>query len=160
MNVGDIVLGYDLTSLVLSGGDEWSVENAFVNSFVMPDVVIVRKARGIPIEEAEERSSTTKSKAKSSASKKRGRRMQREEKKQKQLDAAATRMGLGTDKDVHLDEDAFDGDNELAITQAMERVQMDDDLVEDLEAVERELRLVEGAHDDDGDDDNQMKSSV
>lgn len=160
LNVGDIVLGYDLTSLVLSGGDEWSVENAFVNSFVMPDVVIVRKARGIPIEEAEERSSTTKSKAKSSASKKRGRRMQREEKKQKQLDAAATRMGLGTDKDVHLDEDAFDGDNELAITQAMERVQMDDDLVEDLEAVERELRLVEGAHDDDGDDDNQMKSSV
>ena len=146
LNVGDVVLGYDLSSIVLSGGDEWSVENAFVNSFVMPDVVIVRKAKGTPAEESAVENSNSKSKAKSSASKKRGRRLQREEKKQKQLDAAAARMGLDTDKDVHLDEDAFDEDNTLIIAQAMERVQMDDDLVEDLEAVERELRVAESAH--------------
>lgn len=153
LNVGDVVLGYDLTSIVLSGGDEWSIENAFVNSFVMPDVVIVRKAKGAgPSADGEmEGSNNGKSKAKSSAAKKRGRRLQKEEKKQKRLEAAAARMGLGTDKDIHLDEEAFDEDNTASITQAMEQVAMDDDLAEDLEAVERELRLV---HDGDGADAN------
>lgn len=147
LNVGDVVLGYDLTSIVLSGGDEWSIENAFVNSFVMPDVVIVRKAKGTGAaadHEAESSGNNVKAKAKSSAAKKKGRRIQKEEKKQKRLDAAAARMGLGTDKDIHLDEDAFDEDNIMMISQAMEQIAMDDDLAEDLEEVERELRLVDG----------------
>ena len=143
LNVGDTVLGYDLTSSVLSGGDEWSIENAFVNSFVMPDVVIVRKAKGTPADDGLEGDSQGKSKAKSSASKKRGRRLQKEEKKQKRLEAAAARMGLDTDKDLHLDEEAFDEDNDLIISQAMEHINIDQDLAEDLEAVERELRLLD-----------------
>lgn len=144
LNVGDTVLGYDLTSSVLSGGDEWSIENAFVNSFVMPDVVIVRKAKGTPADdELESTDNHGKSRAKSSASKKRGRRLQKEEKKQKRLEAAAARMGLDTDEDLHLDEEAFDDDNDLIISQAMENIKIDQDLADDLEAVERELRLLD-----------------
>ncbi|KAL3785204.1 hypothetical protein ACHAWO_011949 [Cyclotella atomus] len=149
LNVGDVVLGYDLTSVVLSGGDEWSIENAFVNSFVMPDVVIVRKAKGAGGPAADGEPGSGKPKAKSSGSKKRDRRLQKEEKKQQRLQAAAARMGLDTDKDVHLDEEAFGEDNTLIITQAMEQVAMNDDLAEDLEAVERELRLIDASNDGD-----------
>jgi len=110
----------------------------------MPDVVIVRKTKGTgsSVEAAQE---SGKSKSKSSASKKRGKRLQKEDRKQKRLEAAAARMGLDTDKDVHLDEGAFDEDNTLVLTQAMEQVDIDDDLAEDLELVERELRLIGSA---------------
>lgn len=154
LSVGDVVLGYDLTSSVLSGGDEWSMENAFANSFVMPDVVIVRKAKGSIANTELEGGKESKSKAKSSSSKKKGRRLQKEEKKQKQLEAAAARMGLDTDEDVHLNEDAFDENNTLIISQAMEQLAMDDDLAEDLEAVEKQLKMTEETNDvDDADPD-------
>jgi nonsense-mediated mRNA decay protein 3 len=144
LSVGDVVLGYDLTSSVLSGGDQWSVENAFVNSFVMPDVVIVRKAKGVGQPAETEGASKSKAKAKSSASRKKDRRQQKEEKKQRKLEAAAARMGLDTDIDVHLDEEAFDDDNELLPGSKIDLdMELDEDLAEDLETVERELRLVE-----------------
>eukprot|EP00804_Cyclotella_cryptica_P022186 CCRYP_011631-RA/>CCRYP_011631-RA protein AED:0.00 eAED:0.00 QI:83/-1/1/1/-1/1/1/1998/589 len=152
--VGDTVLGYDLTSSILSGGDEWSVDNAFVSSFVMPDVVIVRKLKGGgPMAEQNTNTgdSTSKPKAKSSASKKRDRRLQKEEKKQRQLEAAASRMGLDTDKDIHFEEEVFDDADAMTITKAMQEekaklehdIEIDEDLAEDLETVERELRLLE-----------------
>jgi hypothetical protein len=152
LSVGDVVLGYDLTSSVLSGGDEWSVDNAFVSSFVMPDVVLVRKAKGADLSADNDTKdgSGGKSKAKSSGSKKKDRRLQKEERKERKLEAAAARMGLGTDEDIHLDEEAFD--DEEAIAEAMQKekakfeheIEIDEDLAEDLEEVERELRLAEG----------------
>lgn len=154
--VGDTVLGYDLTSSVLSGGDEWSFDNAFVSSFVIPDVVIVRKVKGTGLK-AEQNPNTGGSagnpKAKSSASKKRDRRLQKEEKKQRRLEAAAARMGLDTDEDIHFDEEAFDDDDAMAVNEAVLKekaklehdIEIDEDLAEDLEAVERELRLIKVA---------------
>lgn len=37
---GDLVLAYDLTTSVTSGADEWSMNKCFINSFVMPYVVL------------------------------------------------------------------------------------------------------------------------
>ena len=47
LHVGDVVLGYDLTSTVLSSESEWSMENTFNSSFILPDVVLVRKEKGM-----------------------------------------------------------------------------------------------------------------
>ena len=67
------------------------MENAFNSSFVLPDVVLVRKVKGTgggaeledtSAEKAAEDKKARKGKAKSSASKKRDRRMKKEEQKQ------------------------------------------------------------------------------
>jgi len=160
LQVGDIVLGYDITSTVLSSEAEWSMENAFNSNFVVPDVVLVRKVKGTGGASPELSTGETlaargdgdernrKAKAKSSGSRKRERRMKKEEQKQKKLEEAAARMGLDTDKDVYLDLDDFDGDGE-AFSQAVqkenakfeEQIKMDDDLADDLDIVERELAI-------------------
>jgi len=158
LQVGDVVLGYDITSTVLSSEAEWSMEHAFNSSFVMPDVVLVRKVKGTggAAEPIEDTSSEVigekkghKGKAKSSGSKKRERRMKKEEQKQQKLVAAAARMGLDTDKDVHLEEDDFEDGIGGPISEAArrekekfeEQVKMDEDLADDLEIVERELAI-------------------
>eukprot|EP00978_Attheya_sp_CCMP212_P004448 scaffold9703_cov34-Attheya_sp.AAC.1 len=44
LQVGDFVLGYDLVASVLSSEAEWALEhNAMNSSFVMPDIVLVKK---------------------------------------------------------------------------------------------------------------------
>ena len=151
------LLGYDITSTVLSSEAEWSIENAFNSSFVMPDVVLVRKVKGTASSELSpgetnaaigNDESKKKGKAKSSASRKRERRMKKEEQKQLKLAAAAARMGLDTDKDVHLDIDEFeDGEaiSDIVVQREKakleEQIKMDADLADDLEQVERELAL-------------------
>jgi len=158
LQVGDVVLGYDITSTVLSSEVEWSMENAFNSSFVMPDVVLVRKVKGCggtaelsgeigAGEGNDEGKRQGKAKAKASASKKRERRMKKEEQKQRKLEEAAARMGLDTDKDVHLDLDDFEESGGMALSEAARRekekfeqqIKMDEDLAEDLAAVELEL---------------------
>lgn len=160
LQVGDTVLGYDISSTVLSSEAEGSMENAFNSSFVMPDVVLVRKVKGTggalssgetnaAQGDGDERNRKGKFKAKSSGSKKREHRMKKEEQKQKKLEEAAARMGLDTDQDVHLDLDDFDEGGGEAFSEAIQRenakfeeqIKMDEDLADDLEIVERELAI-------------------
>lgn len=161
LQVGDVVLGYDIANTALSSEAEWDLENAFNSSFVVPDVVLVRKVKGTRGEEPSsggadallgdggERTRKGKAKAKSSASRKRERRMKKEEEKQRKLEAAAARMGLDTDRDIHLDLDDFEDGNGDDLTVAFQRekakleeqIALDDDLADDLEMVERELAI-------------------
>ena len=152
LSPGDVVLGYDLASTVLSSEAEWSIENDVTSNFVMPDVVLVKKIRGgqdQSIAEGDDNKELKhkKGKAKSSGSKKRDRRMKKEEKKQQKLDAAAERMGLNTDEDVYFDEDDFFDGTGNTISEAVQKenekfqkeVEMDEDLADDLAIVEAEL---------------------
>ena len=153
LSPGDVVLGYDLASTVLSSEAEWSIENDVTSNFVMPDIVLVKKIKGgqdqSRVEEADDNKELKhkKGKAKSSGSKKRDRRMKKEEKKQQKLAAAAERMGLNTDEDVYFDEDDFFDGEGNTISEAVQKenekfqkeVEMDEDLADDLAIVEAEL---------------------
>ena len=149
LQVGDIVMGYDITSTVLSSE---AADNSFNSNFAMPDVVLVRKVKGadsgvtnVALNDEVDRNLKGKTKAKSSVSKKREKRMMKEEQKQKKLEEAAARMGLNSDKDVHLALDDFEVGNGEAFIEAAQRakfeeqIDRDEDLAEDLDIVEREL---------------------
>lgn len=156
---GDTCVGYDITTAVLSSEAEWSMENSFNSSFVVPDVVLVRKVKGtgagkelssseVNAVKGNDDERNSKAKAKSSGSRKRERRMKKEEQKQRKLEAAAARMGLDTDQDVHLDLDDFEDGHGEALSEVAakkekatfkEQLDMDEDLADDLEIVEREL---------------------
>lgn len=92
---GDVVLGYDLVSSILPGADEWSLKKSFNSSFVLPDVVLVKKAKSGAEEDIVEEKETTKKGAKSSVSKRRERRERKQEKKIRDLEAATSRLGFG-----------------------------------------------------------------
>mmetsp|Transcript_41243 Transcript_41243/g.61039 ORF Transcript_41243/g.61039 Transcript_41243/m.61039 type:complete len:431 (-) Transcript_41243:46-1338(-) len=135
LQVGDVVLGYDLESLVMGGGDEFDLEHGFNSNVVMPDVVLVKKLHGVERDDEADHetkessgssSSKKKSKARSSGSKKRERRKKREENKQKQVDEHLDRMGFFLDSDRSGDR----VEQELA---------NDPELAADLEAAEQEL---------------------
>jgi len=98
LEIGDVVLGYDLVSSVLTGGDEWSMINSFNSSFTVPDIVLVKKVSGgaAADETAQGEESGNKKKAKSSASKRRERRMEKQEKKMKEASESLGRMGFGS----------------------------------------------------------------
>lgn len=151
LQIGDVVLGYDLNSTVLANETE---DNTFNSSFVMPDIILVRKVKGVGGGVTKESSSRPddedvrhRPKAKSSASKKRERRMAKEEMKQKKLAEASSRMGLDTDKDVYLDLDDFEDDgggeafSEAALAKIEEQIEIDDELADDLDFVELELAM-------------------
>jgi nonsense-mediated mRNA decay protein 3 len=121
LQVGDTVLGYDMSSAVMSGGAEWNVDTCFNHSFVMPDVVLVKKVQGV---EKEQQFENKIEKVKLGRAKKRERRRNREEKKMRELEEAAERMGFLE----HINEEQFE--HQLA---------SDPDLAEDLLAAEREL---------------------
>ena len=118
--------GYDLVSSVLTGGDEWSMNNSFNSSFILPDVVLVKKAKPRKEDDLYEEKGTSepKSKSKSSASKRREKRKQRQEKKMKEISESLGRMGFGgednDDEDANWDaerkafEKELDDDIELA----------------------------------------------
>ncbi len=106
LGIGDHVMGYDLVSSVLTGGDEWAINNSFNSSFNMPDVVLVKKTKP-PAEDGQDQQSANskasskaekkKKKARSSASKKREKRNRKQEKKVKDLAHTMSRMGFGGD---------------------------------------------------------------
>lgn len=106
LEIGDTVEGYDLVSSVLTGGDEWSMNNSFNSSFILPDVVLVKKAKPRKEDDLHEEKGTSepKSKSKSSASKRREKRKQRQEKKMKEISESLGRMGFGGEDND--DEDA------------------------------------------------------
>jgi nonsense-mediated mRNA decay protein 3 len=93
---GDVVMGYDLVATV--GGD-WEVEESLHNSFVLPDVVLVKKIVGSLQPSATE--------LKAGTTKKRERRHRRKEgKKSRELEESAARMGFL--HDYHEDENEFE----------------------------------------------------
>lgn len=148
LQVGDVVLGYDLNTTVLPREEE---DNGFNASYDMPDIVLVRKVKGTAAMDntpTRERDSIgTKTKAKSSASRKRERRMNKEEQKQKKLEEAAARMGLDSDHDIYIDLDDIEigtGENFSPAVQQEnakfeELLEMDEDLARDLLIVEHGL---------------------
>jgi nonsense-mediated mRNA decay protein 3 len=104
LSSGDVVLGYDLVASVIPGADEWSLKNSFNSSFVLPDVVLVKKVKNNDAEEAERKEAKAeKPKAGSSMSKRRERRKKKEEKKMRDLAAAASRMGFGEETETSED---------------------------------------------------------
>lgn len=131
LEVGDIVLGYDLASAVLAGGAEWSMDRSFNAHFTMPDVVLVKKVKGVDKEEQPE-----KQRAKSSGSKKRKRRRHKNEKRMREMEEAAEHMGFLDSEE--LDQEQFD--RELV---------NDPDLAEELVAAERELAAIDKGGDED-----------
>lgn len=125
LQVGDVVLGYDLSTSVMSGGVEWSMEHKCLNaSFVMPDVVLVKKVQGTDKDDAGPEKVL--GKTKSGRAKKREKRNKRDEKKARELEEAAGRMGF-------LDQGVVNKD------QFEEELINDPDLAEELLAAEREL---------------------
>ncbi|KAI2497441.1 60S ribosomal export protein [Fragilaria crotonensis] len=129
LQVGDVVLGYDLTTSVMSGGVEWSMEHKCLNaSFVMPDVVLVKKVQGTEKDDAGPEKVL--GKAKSGRAKKREKRNKRDEKKARELEEAAGRMGF-------LDQGVVNKD------QFEEELINDPDLAEELLAAERELAAID-----------------
>jgi len=124
LDVGDVVLGYDLASAVLSGGAEWSMDRSFNASFRMPDVVLVKKVQGVEKEEEDEQE-----RAKSIGYKKRERRRKRDEKRMRELEEAAERMGFLESEDMN--QEHFD--RELVNDPA---------LAEELVVAERELAAI------------------
>lgn len=129
---GDIVLGYDIASSVLSGGAEWVMDRSFNANFRMPDVVLVKKVQGAEKEEQEEQV-----RASSNCSKKRERRRMRDETRMRELEEAAERMGFLEGDEVNQEE----FDRELV---------NDPGLAEELVAAERELSAIkDGAFEED-----------
>lgn len=149
LQVGDVVLGYDLNTTVLPSDEE---DNGFNSSYDMPDIILVRKVKGTAATTAstdERGEKEPKAKAKSSASRKRERRMNKEEQKQKKLEEAAARMGLNSEHDIHLDLDDFDIGNGETFSEDVQRenakfeeqLELDEDLASDLRIVERGLAI-------------------
>lgn len=142
LEIGDIVLGYDLVSAVLAGADEWSMKNAFNSNSNMPDIVLVKKVKGggagssSPQETAETEKMEKKEKSKSSSSKRREKRKQKQEKKMKDLADTLERMGF-TGKE-HSDESDQDEWN------AEENNNDDGDLENDLKLASEYGAIVEG----------------
>jgi len=135
---GDIVLGYDLQATVSLSDVMEDLGRYFHSSFVMPDVVLVRKIQGTAVmEEVAKDDKLSKPRAKSSASKKREKRKKKEEKKMLDLEKAASRMGfLGGDAIIEEDEnDGFD-------LSSRERDAFEEQLLNDPE-LQMELRLAE-----------------
>lgn len=135
LHPGDIVLGYDLSSSVLSGAAEWDMDNCFQSNFVMPDVVLVKKVKDKTIEKEEVSADASESNdsklvdAKARMSKRKEKRRLRNEKKSMALEESAIRMGFVPEEPAAL----FDDDL------------MDPDLVADLEAIENDLAAQEEA---------------
>lgn len=129
LEIGDVVLGYDLISAVLAGGDEWSMKNAFNSNFNVPDIVLVKKVKGGGIgsskgEAGEAETIEKKEKCKSSSSKRREKRKQKQEKKMKDLADTLERMGFSgkehSDEEWNSEGESDDGELEKDIELAAE----------------------------------------
>jgi nonsense-mediated mRNA decay protein 3 len=136
LQAGDICLGYDLVSSVISGAVEGDMEKCFNSHFTMPDVVLVKKVQGVEsynasaIKEEESEDHKALEKRKSGRAKKREKRNRREEKKLRALEEAAGRMGFLGDNNEPLTEEDFE-----------QELVNDPELAEELRAAEQELLL-------------------
>jgi len=150
LQVGDVCLGYDLTTFVLSGTAEFNMEKFFHHRFTMPDIVLVKKIQGnndnnnndnddrvAPKEVKEE--GTTKTKKKNGQAKKRERRRLREEKKTRALEEAAERMGFFADDAAAAAAAAALPDETTTNDEFERELQHDPALAQELHAAEQNL---------------------
>jgi nonsense-mediated mRNA decay protein 3 len=155
LQVGDVVLGYDLTAAVITGGMEWAIENKCLNSsFIMPDIVLVKKVQGgnNSQKDDEEEHKPTVGRAKSGRAKKREKRNLRDEKKTRELEEAAGRMGfLDTNNNQQQEEQQVGRSDQLF----KDELTNDPELAEELLAAERELAgiVIDDQHHDEHDND-------
>ena len=104
---GDVVLGYDL---VASVGGDWELEESFQSSYVLTDVVLVKKVGG-----GQEPVSTYERRSKRTTKKQERRKRRKEGKKMKELEESAVRMGFFEEGEEHSSElDGTDFDSEMA----------------------------------------------
>ena len=117
---GDLVMGYDLVSTL--GGGDWELQESFHNSFVLPDVVLVKKVKGTEqekqvIQEDEEDQSPTKRTTKRKERKKR----LKEGKRMKELAEGAVRMGFFPEEDKDFDAELANDPSMAAELSALEK---------------------------------------
>jgi len=133
LQVGDVVLGYDIVNAVASGGEEWLVDQqhtggGFNSSFDMPDVVLVKKAKATTTTTTMDHHHDDQDKT-LRVSKKKERRQRKHDKKQRNLEEAAARMGFLQDDDTL-----------AAERQEFEKqLELDTDLARELEMAEQDL---------------------
>lgn len=142
LQVGDVVMGYDMVSSVLSGVVDWSSDNCFQSHFTIPDVVLVKKIKGSATEgvgqgnkngEGEDEDEDESHKKNQKISKRKERRKRRNDKKARELSEAATRMGFVEEDGQHdFEQDDFE-----------QELENDPELEEELNAAEREFTAVE-----------------
>lgn len=145
LNAGDIVMGYDL---VASVGGDWELEVSFHNSFVTPDVVLVKKIAG---SEAQQEKNTTGAtnrdvadhEEKRSQTKKKERRQKRDGKKARELEEHAARMGFLEGDDDAVDEAVLyntdDADLEAEFAKNPEWAEEVSELERDFEALAAQM---------------------
>lgn len=120
INSGDVVMGYDLVATV--GGD-WEMEESFHSSFVVPDLVLVKKVAS----EAKEDKATDNKDAhgiegKRRSTKKTERRQRKDGKRARDLEEHAARMGFVEEGGFNDIEAELANDPELAAeVSALER---------------------------------------
>jgi nonsense-mediated mRNA decay protein 3 len=119
LQAGDVVMGYDLSNWVASGGAEWNIQSSLPSTYQLPPVVLVRKEQ---IKKTDNHGSGTETmppqkgedRVKGVSKKKQRHRRRHEERKVKELQEAAARMGfLPQPPEKHNDENTDDDDAEL-----------------------------------------------
>jgi len=148
LQTGDVVLGYDLLTSVMPGYDEMVLDSkfassAFNSSFVLPDVVLVKKGKiGAVAEDGEDENGANDgegNRAKSSGSKKRERRRRKAEKKAKALEETAVRMGFAVAEDDESKQRKGSNEEEEEEAFRQSELREDPDLAEELDIAEKIL---------------------
>ena len=149
LQAGDSVLGYDLETAV--GGD-WELQDRLPSSYVIPEVVLVKKVKdstkkeqfverrstenAAPVEQQEDEDDTAAATGKR-ISKKKQRKRKKQGKKMRELEESALRMGF-------LDDDDDDDDNfDEATTGFDDHLQQDPGLAEELAHLEETFAALE-----------------
>jgi len=112
IQAGDVVLGYDLTTSIISDDDTALLGH----NFDMPDVVLVKKCKVTSKRDDTTDTSSTKGekpeRSKSSKSKKREKRMRKEKKKMEEMEESWVRMGFA-ENDTNLDKEKAEWEDEI-----------------------------------------------
>lgn len=139
LQIGDVVLGYDLVACVLPGSiDSSYMKQSLTSNFVMPDVVLVKKLKSVTLDDTLDKEPEvalkSQTRAKSKSSKRREKRNRKQERKQRSFEETAGRMGLM--EKTELDEKELWKQEREAFEKEL---QNDPDLANELERVEKEL---------------------
>ena len=133
---GDTVLGYDLEAAV--GGD-WELEDRLPSSYVIPEVVLVKKIKDVGKKQNATENATEDDTAAATGkrvSKKKQRRRTKEGKKARQLEESAVRMGF-------LGGDTGEEEEGAATTGFDDHLEQDPELAEELKHLEETFNALE-----------------
>jgi hypothetical protein len=138
IEAGDIVLGYDLTSSSMYLDDD-DMKDTFYNNFIMPDIVLVKKAPPF-IVTGESRSTVTsklskKSSRNSNKEKRQSRRRQNDGKRARELEERAKRMGFIEEIEEEEEDDAVETETDVDNNPNVHNTNTDNDDVYSTDAV-------------------------